>query len=850
MVSPLRILLFSIVFAFCIYANSVQAITPAIPSSVDNSLLPSFPVIDNQGSLSSCAAFAATYYLLTHEIGLRENWNNKNTDKTTKFSPKWSYNMINGGANGGSWVSDAYALFLKHGSATWAEFPYDNNYLAWLYNNPSVWRNALRYRICDHGYIGQLQSVEGLTSLKEYLADGHILNFGTYVFEWQFKSIKNDPATGADDAFVNQNACYWVKGGTGGGHAMTIVGYNDDLWIDINSNNIVDSGEKGALKIANSWGTGYWNGGFTWLAYDALKVTSAVSNPPDLTRQSAIWYGNGYWITPCEQSTPTLTGEFTIRHAKRNQLKMNLGIGSVTADQPTRTWEGAAMQNDGGAYGFDGQTYSSLAAAPAGTFAFDFSDLNPQFGVLSRYFLGLNDTTDASQGGTIERFRLVALDGSVIADSGAIQVQDFDNTATKSYASLDSALSSLIVEQSSVGVAEGGSSAVKVKLAHQPDNNIEITASILSGGQDFSIISGESLIFSPDNWNNYQEILIAAEQDPDMTIGLATLQLNGGEYGALPVTVYEIENDAIYAAQMNANPNWSLEGGWAWGKPLGQGGAYGNSDPVTALTGEQVVGYNLAGDYPGGMSTTQWAASPAINCSSCSNVHLIFKRWLNVESPSYDHAYIEVSPNNGVSWHRIWSNNSQVSDSRWVSQQFDISDYADNQSQMRLRWGMGPTDSSWNFSGWNLDDVVVTGDCTALPTATATPQVPFVETATPVPSHTPTRTPTSTAIRTATPTRTPTSTPTRTPTATRTFTSTPTRTFTATPTRTATATWTYTVTPTKTPTKTATATITATGTPTSIVTATALPTATNQPTATAKPKNATRPSPPKKLKAG
>ena len=33
---------------------------------------------------------------------------------------------------------------------------------------------------------------------------------------------------------------------------------------------------KGAFKIANSWGTGDWNGGYRWVAYDALRTTSSV----------------------------------------------------------------------------------------------------------------------------------------------------------------------------------------------------------------------------------------------------------------------------------------------------------------------------------------------------------------------------------------------------------------------------------------------------------------------------------------------------------------------------------------------------------------------------------------------
>ena len=58
---------------------------------------------------------------------------------------------------------------------------------------------------------------------------------------------------------------------------MAIVGYNDNIWTDINNNDKVDAGEMGALKIVNSWGTGYCNGGFVWVAYDALNSVTSVN---------------------------------------------------------------------------------------------------------------------------------------------------------------------------------------------------------------------------------------------------------------------------------------------------------------------------------------------------------------------------------------------------------------------------------------------------------------------------------------------------------------------------------------------------------------------------------------------
>lgn len=165
--------------------------------------------------------------------------------------------------------------------------------------------------------------------------------------------------------------------------------------------------------------------------------------------------------------------------------------------------------------------------------------------------------------------------------------------------------------------------------------------------------------------------------------------------------------NVIYAANMDTDPGWTLSELWAWGIPSGSGGAMGNPDPASGVTGSAVVGYNLAGDYKK-LRTTEWAVTPAIDCSNQTAVSLRFYRWLNVEEPKYDHAYVQVS-NTGSTWTTLWENTSEVTDANWTYQQFDISAAADNQPTVYIRWGMGITDNLWHYSGWNLDDVEVSG---------------------------------------------------------------------------------------------------------------------------------------------
>lgn len=173
----------------------------------------------------------------------------------------------------------------------------------------------------------------------------------------------------------------------------------------------------------------------------------------------------------------------------------------------------------------------------------------------------------------------------------------------------------------------------------------------------------------------------------------------------------------VYNTTMDTNPGWTLGGGWAWGKPLGKGGGEGgsgnvsNPDPTSGYTGESVLGYNLSGNYANGMTTTEYATLGPINCEDFVDLSLTFRRWLGVERT--DNAMIEISSNN-TTWHQVWHNPPDVDITdgdagTWALVSYDISDYADSKPTVWIRWGLGPTDATDRFCGWNLDDVAVHG---------------------------------------------------------------------------------------------------------------------------------------------
>jgi len=165
------------------------------------------------------------------------------------------------------------------------------------------------------------------------------------------------------------------------------------------------------------------------------------------------------------------------------------------------------------------------------------------------------------------------------------------------------------------------------------------------------------------------------------------------------------ETEIIYEWDMETDPGWTTEADWAYGQPAGLGGEHGGPDPNSGFTGENVYGYNLNGDYPNNLPE-EHLTTTAIDCSGLFNTTLKFKRWLGVEQPQYDHAYVRVS-NNGADWITVWENQAEITDYSWADMEIDISEVADNQTSVYLRWTMGTTDVGWQFCGWNIDDVSI-----------------------------------------------------------------------------------------------------------------------------------------------
>lgn len=177
----------------------------------------------------------------------------------------------------------------------------------------------------------------------------------------------------------------------------------------------------------------------------------------------------------------------------------------------------------------------------------------------------------------------------------------------------------------------------------------------------------------------------------------------GDPFAAVVATAQvELMND-----DFDTDLGWTTEGLWERGQPTGGGGDYGFPDPTSGHSGLNVMGYNLNGDYESSLPERD-LTTPALDCSDLVGVKFSFWRWLGVEQPSYDHAYIRIS-NDGTTWTTLWENTAEVADNSWSEHTFDISSYADGQPSVYIRFVMGETDYAWEYCGWNIDEFRVVG---------------------------------------------------------------------------------------------------------------------------------------------
>ncbi len=194
--------------------------------------------------------------------------------------------------------------------------------------------------------------------------------------------------------------------------------------------------------------------------------------------------------------------------------------------------------------------------------------------------------------------------------------------------------------------------------------------------------------------------------------------VNSNVYGPVYSISQNPSSYIVFEDDFETDKGWThnlirTQDDWQRGEPMGNGGdSYGNDDPSSAHSGSNVYGNDLGADgwngtYKANVENDLITPDGAIDCYGHANVVLQFQRWLNVEGPAYDQATIYISTSGtGGPWTQIWQNEARITDNSWVFVELDISDWADGEDNVALRWRL-KSDGAHEYAGWNIDDIVV-----------------------------------------------------------------------------------------------------------------------------------------------
>ncbi len=298
---------------------------------VDNSKLKYFPKIDSQGSIGSCVSWSVVYYQFTHEVNKALD---RAADKTTTMQPMFIYNMYIG-CNAPRHLE---GLLNGTGCAPLSMAPEFYNDKTWN-TGYDTWREAANYRMYDYidlagfGEPGREITSEtdpDLDAIKAVLRNGDVLSYAGPINDHQWDTIKAAP--GVDAELVGQGIVTHSVGSCVFNHMLTVVGYNDNIWVDLNKNGKVDAGEKGALKIANSWGEKWGNtvvaqdkrDGFFWIAYDALNAKSCVTGVVNEANRGRSASGFGRILVSKDFGTSGIFLKYTLNNDNRTDSYVEL----------------------------------------------------------------------------------------------------------------------------------------------------------------------------------------------------------------------------------------------------------------------------------------------------------------------------------------------------------------------------------------------------------------------------------------------------------------------------------------------------------------------------------------------
>jgi len=338
-----------------------QSESVTLPPMVDNSQKVWFrPIFSQYGG--SCGQASGVGYLFTYEINrVRDPQGNQSSNSTNQYPTHFTWNFLNEGNGSGSWYYDGWEIIKESGIPTVETY---GGLWKNITGNSKVWETGyekyyqyLQNKVVDEYHFIDPSTPLGLDILKHWINDhgvgagtGGLANFSCYMSGAVYEILTSESAEAGKKIVRN-----W--GTENGYHAMTIVGYNDNVKFDFNDDgqftnpaNNMGAWEIGALKVANSMGTSYPGvgqvepDGFVYMPYRLLaNITGSISPH------------NVHVLKVNEEYTPELTLKTQISFSCRDKLGLKAGYADNTNDiNPDGVHSYFAFANHGGCWGMQG----------------------------------------------------------------------------------------------------------------------------------------------------------------------------------------------------------------------------------------------------------------------------------------------------------------------------------------------------------------------------------------------------------------------------------------------------------------------------------------------------------------
>lgn len=236
-----------------------------VSETTSSSLKKYVPQIQDQGGYGTCVGWSSAYYGRTILETRLADVTEQSKIVEVPFSPVFTYlhaNVDNDyNCQGGAFIAKALQAMTEKGVPYYKDF----NVMCETNIPESIFDEAKEHKIKDFSRLFGSDEADGvkIDGVKRSLLNGNPVIIGFKV----------------ENSFFSAKTVYEPDNlGTEGGHAMCVIGYDDDKY-------------GGSFEIVNSWGPTWGNEGYMWIRYTdfpkythyAFEMIPETSKPKEST---------------------------------------------------------------------------------------------------------------------------------------------------------------------------------------------------------------------------------------------------------------------------------------------------------------------------------------------------------------------------------------------------------------------------------------------------------------------------------------------------------------------------------------------------------------------------------------